>query len=83
MKKFNVYCDTGNYYGVYEGETKTEALCEMHTDAGYDVRVNEHDELVFNDPEDEELCGNVDDWVFCEFFGDEIDDENEHEERAK
>ena len=75
MKKFNISNRHWTDYGIYEGQTKAQALCAMHTDAGYNVSVDEDDELVFECQEDRGLCGDVDAWVLEEVLDEEALDE--------
>ena len=60
----------GADHGEWEGDTAAEALCRMHTAAGYDVHVlidrTGREQLLFGSEEDAEICGDVAEWCIAE-----------------
>ncbi len=66
MKSYTITSRASVDMGIYQGETPAHALAALHRDAGYQVSVDEHDELVFKDDEEREICGDVDDWIIEE-----------------
>lgn len=65
MTKYRITSQAGADMGIYEGDTKTEALCALHKDAGYPCHV-EDDTIIFRGASDAFLCGQVSDWHFDE-----------------
>lgn len=61
MTKFNITSRAGVDFGIWDGETKAEALAALHREAGYECRV-EGDDVAFDDEDTERLCGHVADW---------------------
>lgn len=65
MRGYRIMSKAWVDFGFYQGRTEAEALANMHKDAGYQVEYHEYsDSLIFKRPDDEEVCGNVDDWEF-------------------
>ena len=63
MTNYRIVAKSGVDHGIFQGETKSHALSQLHQMAGYRVTWDpEVDQLVFSDPEDEEICGLVEDW---------------------
>lgn len=67
MYTYKITSKGGVEYGLYFGDSKTDALCSLHIDAGYDVTYDrDADSLCFVSASDAELCGDVDSWIITE-----------------
>ena len=66
MTKWTITSKAGVNMGIWEGETKVEALESMHREAGYELAIVQGERLIFRSADDEALCGNVGDWHFDE-----------------
>lgn len=65
MTKYHITSKAGADYGIYEGNSKAEALCALHKAAGYWCYV-EDDVIIFRCDQDAFVCGQVKDWHFDE-----------------
>ena len=63
MHTYHIESKAGVEYGTYQAETSAEAFAAMCRDAGYDVRVDSLDTLIFADSDTAAVCGSPVDWT--------------------
>ncbi len=62
---YQIWSKAGAYYGTWEADSPSEALLQLHREAGYSesvVRLNAHGRLNFATSEDRRLFGDIGDW---------------------
>lgn len=65
LKVFRIYSRNGEDYGPYLGRSREHALAKMFMHYGYKCKVV-GDRIVFDDPDNNELCGQVENWIVGE-----------------
>lgn len=65
-KRYRITSQAGADHGVWDGLSTADALAAMHREAGYTCAAVGPwpGYVVFADADDEELCGNIERWMF-------------------